>query len=1124
MKNIFSAINTTFQAPDSGQAPGLSWWRERLLNGLLGTTVLLSLLAIVPVLFRAAREGAWGIVYIDWAAIGLATALLLARRIPYVLKAIMTLSLAWGLGLAIILMTDLTSIGGLLWLFASAVLAGILLGLRGALAALAANGITLAVLGFMIHGSAIAGAHPWLNSLERLAANWSNFMLANTIVVLSAALLVRGLESTINREKEAGAKLEEERERLQAEIRVREKIEDALSESESKYRLLAENATDVIWTMDPQAMRLTYITPAVEAIWGFTPEESMQMSMEDFMQPKSFAIAMGVLQEEMSGYLSSGKMPRPRTLLLEIRDRQGTDKWVEIATKLVINDDGGVRELLGVTREVTERVKAHRATTASEEKYRQLVDHAPAGIYEEDLVNHRFLSVNDVMCEYTGYSREELLTIDPLDILSGESKEQRLKRHQQLLAGEDISESAEFQIRTKDGQELWVLVSGNQIFEDGVPVRARMVAYDITERKLAELARQDSEEKYRNLFENTSDFIYTQNLDGIFISVNPAICTALGYASDEIVGRPVTDFMLAEHREAFYNTYLAQLIKKGLHNGITVYLSREGKKIYTEYRSFLVSKDGAPLHISGTGRDVTSQRQANLALLESEERYRMVFNESPDAITISELATASYIDVNDGFCTMTGYTREDVVGKTLGELNLFYDPQDRERYLEIMGEHGKVDQFEIRFRIKDGSVKNTLFSARKIRFAGIDCLAVVVRDVTPLKKAERERSRLEEQLQHAQKMEAVGTLAGGIAHDFNNILAMVMGYGELAMDKARQGTDNSDDVGQIVKAAERARKLVQQILTFSRRSEIDLKPLDLNECVIRSVRMLEHTIPKMIEIQMKLAGNLDSIQADAAQIEQVVMNLASNAADAMGEGGRLIFETSAVDVDADYARRHLGTAPGRYVLLAVTDTGQGMDKDTLDQIFNPFFTTKEIGKGTGLGLSTAYGIVQEHGGRISCYSEPGQGTTFKIFLPAYETELDAAGEQAPTEVSAPGGHETLLLVDDEPALRELGSQFLQAAGYRVLRAASGEEALASFRQHPSGVDLIILDLGMPGMGGHKCMKELLAIDPKAKILIASGYSANGKVQDTLAQGASGFIAKPFRIYDLLHKVRSVLDA
>jgi two-component system, cell cycle sensor histidine kinase and response regulator CckA len=298
--------------------------------------------------------------------------------------------------------------------------------------------------------------------------------------------------------------------------------------------------------------------------------------------------------------------------------------------------------------------------------------------------------------------------------------------------------------------------------------------------------------------------------------------------------------------------------------------------------------------------------------------------------------------------------------------------------------------------------------------------------------------------------------------------------------------------------------------------------LDLNQEILEAEKMLRRAIPKMIVLELRLESRLETVKADPVQIEQILLNLGSNAADAMPEGGRLVLETRNTSLDEEFCRRHLGARPGNYVLLTVTDTGLGMDQETVQHIFEPFFTTKEIGKGTGLGLASVYGIVKSHGGYILCESEPGQGTTFKIYLPAVQ-EKEAPAEKGVEETPLKGGSETILVVDDEASVRELAVQILRRYGYQVVSVDCGEAALETFRTRPGRIDLVLLDLGMPGMGGLNCLRGLLEINASVRVLIASGYSVDGSVQGCLSSGAAGYIGKPYRLMDLLAKVREVLD-
>jgi len=389
----------------------------------------------------------------------------------------------------------------------------------------------------------------------------------------------------------------------------------------------------------------------------------------------------------------------------------------------------------------------------------------------------------------------------------------------------------------------------------------------------------------------------------------------------------------------------------------------------------------------------------------------------------------------------------------------------------------------------------------------------IVRDIT-------ERRCLEAQLQHAQKMEAVGTLAGGIAHDFNNMIQTVQGYAELLLRRKTEEDFGYHELQKILTAARRGGELTGQMLTFSRKLESNRQPVNLNHVVEEVKKLLERTIPKMIELELHLADDLKPVNADFVQLEQVLMNLAVNAKDAMPEGGKLVIATQKAPMGTGFESAHLGAVPAECVLLTVSDTGEGINKGAIDHIYEPFFTTKGVGKGTGLGLSMVYGIVNNHDGYIDCCSEPGGGTVFKIYLPTCEPA------ESSVEVETPEARRdqiaTILLVDDEESIRDLGSQTLGEFGYKVLTAGDGEEAFEVYRHKKNQIDLIILDLIMPGMGGVKCLEKLLEYDPQVKVVISSGYSTNGQKKELIESGAITYLGKPYLTSELLSVVREAL--
>ncbi|WP_051822594.1 PAS domain-containing hybrid sensor histidine kinase/response regulator [Desulfonatronum thiodismutans] len=398
-----------------------------------------------------------------------------------------------------------------------------------------------------------------------------------------------------------------------------------------------------------------------------------------------------------------------------------------------------------------------------------------------------------------------------------------------------------------------------------------------------------------------------------------------------------------------------------------------------------------------------------------------------------------------------------------------------------------------------------------------------IRDITEQKKMEQEQEKLQVQLLQAQKMEAVGILTGGVAHNFNNILQTMSGTIELMRPSVPRDHPDIGRLRTLAKSVDRGAYLVRQLLQFSRKAETHKEWMDMNQEVAHVVALLEHVIPRMISVEVRLVEDIWTVNADRVQVEQVLLNLANNAVDAMSDGGRLTIATQNVMIDESHALGLPGVQPGPHVLLTITDTGCGMDKETLEHVFDPFFTTKCVGKGSGLGLATTFEIISGHGGHVACSSEPGLGTTFKIYLsaaPDREAVQDEPEQVAPV---FPEGDETIMVVDDEPDIRELTKESLESLGYAVIAVKNGEDALVVYAEKKNTVRLVILDLGMPGMGGRRCLRELRRIDPEVKVLVASGYHEVGLVDEVLKNGAAGFIHKPYQLRDLAIRVRDVLN-
>jgi two-component system, cell cycle sensor histidine kinase and response regulator CckA len=502
-----------------------------------------------------------------------------------------------------------------------------------------------------------------------------------------------------------------------------------------------------------------------------------------------------------------------------------------------------------------------------------------------------------------------------------------------------------------------------------------------------------------------------------------------------------------------------------------------------------------------------------------EERYRRLVENAPDIIFRYEIYPRRICAfVNPRITAITGYSPGDFDADPDLCFKIAH-PEDRPVVEAIFSGRGAVPDVGIstvRWIHKDGSVvwieqHHVLIRDQAGRLVAIECIA---RDIT-------DRKNLEERLLQSQKMEAIGRLAGGIAHDFNNLLTIINGYSGQALDMLGKNDPLHDEIEEIYRAGERAATLTKQLLAFSRRQVLEPRVLSLNLIVGDMERLLRRVMGEDVELSTELEPKLDSILADPGQIEQVIMNLAVNARDAMPSGGRLLVETSNVELDETYAREHGPVRPGSYVMLVVSDTGFGMDRETQAHIFEPFFTTKRQGKGTGLGLSTVFGIVQQSGGNIYVYSEPDRGTTFKIYFPRV-----AAGPQSVERrpAKAAGGSETVLVVEDEAGVRKLIHSVLKQAGYLVLEAGNGREALLLIETHPGAIHLIITDIVMPEMSGKELADRLRTVRPEAKLLFISGYTASAVARDRALEPDAAFLQKPFTPGALVAKVREVLDA
>ena len=632
----------------------------------------------------------------------------------------------------------------------------------------------------------------------------------------------------------------------------------------------------------------------------------------------------------------------------------------------------------------------------------------------------------------------------------------------------------------------------------------------------AELRR--TAEKYARMIQSSPDAITLRTLpDRRYIEVNEGFIRLTGYAAADVVGKTPEELGIWVER-APHDATLHALEREGqVHREEFRFRTKSGEIRHGQLSAVRLVLDGEPVVLSIT-HDITTLKHTEEALRRSEADFRSLVQDAPYGIYRVTL-DGRLLQVNPALAKMLGYDSEAELLRRNLSTDIYRDPVARAKLLDEYWKKKDYRDVEAEWKRKDGRIITVRLTGRPVHHPGTSDLAyfeVFAEDVT-------EQRSLERQVMQAQKMEAIGRLAGGVAHDFNNLLAVILGHSEVLTERIEANPKLRSSAEAIHKAAERAAALTMQLLAFSRKQIVEPKLVDANAALTEIEKLVRRVLSEDIELIMKLAPNLARIRIDPGQFDQVLMNLVVNSRDALPNGGKLVLETANVDLDETYARQHLGISPGRYVMLAVSDTGVGMDSSTLSHIFEPFFTTKEKGKGTGLGLSTVYGIVNQAGGHVMPYSELGRGTTMRVYFPSAQPDgpLEAPTSHAQ---AIPRGTETILLVEDEAALRELTCAILEDSGYHVIEAAGAEEALRRIDGNHAEIAMLLTDVVMPGTGGTELAGRLKALRPSLKVLFMSGYSDDVIAHRGVFESTATLVQKPFTKRTLLTKIRELLDS